>query len=157
MFKIIISDLSRVILFPKDRSYYGSLNSFYSEHCKEPNFNFWNYYEINQEYLDFLKTLKLKLKLILFTSGSIQNTKELQFKLLEIFEELLNPAIVGFNKDKKEAYTSVAKRYNVNTNEMILIDDDKSFVEAARQASVKIIRYSGDNRILFLVLNQIIN
>lgn len=71
----LLFDFSRVILFPKDEKYSGLLNDLYRKIVSE-NAAFLDHYRFNNELLEFLKTLKNKFKLSIYTTDIVQNDPE---------------------------------------------------------------------------------
>jgi len=138
MIKVILSDLSRTCLFIKDEKYSGTLNVLYKElnEAGEP-FNFFDYFFLNKEYLQILSSYKDRFGLNMFTSGSIQKDKTLYPKLKEVFNEILDPSIVGAEKDNKDSYIEISKRLNVKPEEILFIDDDENFLNAAKSAGLE--------------------
>ena len=58
MIKILLFDLARVFLFPRDESYKGGLNELYREFNSETDFKFGNYYNLHEEQLNYVSTFK---------------------------------------------------------------------------------------------------
>jgi len=73
MIKAIVSDFSRVLLFPKDKSYQGSLNALHKELSEKPSYNALDFFELNVGLLDFYKSLKDRIPVYIFTSDVIQD------------------------------------------------------------------------------------
>lgn len=83
MIKAIVSDFSRVLLFPKDKTYQDSLNILHKELSQKPNYNVLDYFELNIKLLDFYKSLKDKTPVYIFSSDAIQDASEFQPYLLK--------------------------------------------------------------------------
>jgi hypothetical protein len=74
MVKVIISDFSRVLLFPVDKGYLGSLNSLNNELLKsDSNYDFTHHFTLNIELLCYYQTLGMPV--YIFTSVRIQETQ----------------------------------------------------------------------------------
>lgn len=84
----LLFDFSRVLLFPKDPTYTGSLNGLYKEHKNDPDFNFFHYFELNEELLTYLDGIKDKANLYIFTSESIQDAPEIAPRVAEVFKQV---------------------------------------------------------------------
>ena len=72
MIKTLLFDFSRVLLHPTDKTYKGSLNNLHRELKDNESYYLFNYFELNQELLDYLKTVKNKFELCIFTTDIIQ-------------------------------------------------------------------------------------
>lgn len=147
--KYIVTDLSKVLLFPKDKGYEGGLNSLYKDIREKEDFNFFDHFEINQELLDFLKTLKEKYDLSIFTSNIIQNDKALEPILTPIFKNIISANNdVGISKKEKESYIALAKRIGANPEEMLYIDDSEKNIRAAFEAGLKTLQYTNNEELI---------
>ena len=73
MIQAILTDFSHVLLFAKDKSYVGSINDLYEEKKKDPDFDFWSVFELNQELFNFLKKMCAHTPVYIFTSRDVQN------------------------------------------------------------------------------------
>ena len=82
MLKALITDLSRVLLFPKEAEFTGSLNGLHEKLFKEEgDYDFWKYFEINQELLAFYAELNKDLPVYVFTSKYIQEYPPLKERI----------------------------------------------------------------------------
>jgi len=139
---IILSDFSRVILNPKDKNYKGTLNGLYKElQQKNIPFNFFDYFEFNDEILKWYVQLKDKLSINLFTTGTIQNAKEVKQKIDLIFENIFSAQEYGLDKKKPQAYEFIANKLQKSPNQILYIDDKLENLEAAKQAGLETWHY----------------
>lgn len=144
MIKVILSDLARTFLFVKDESWTETLNRLYSKLEKEnPGYNFWDYFYINNDYLELMRSLKPKYSVNMFTSGYIQNHPELQKLFTPVFEQTFNEESVGYTKKDIEAYKTIAQRLNVNPQEILFIDDDHKYCQSAIGAGLQVFEMTG--------------
>ncbi len=56
-------DFSRVLIFPKDKNYQGSLNELYRQHHEQPGYNIFSEFELNDELLTWLDKNRNKFNL----------------------------------------------------------------------------------------------
>ena len=69
MIATIIFDLSRVLLFPKNKNYKGKLNALHRELSKKPDYDVLKNFEFNDALLNYLDKIKGKVALYVFTTG----------------------------------------------------------------------------------------
>lgn len=142
-YSIILSDLARTFLFPKDTSYSGTLNHLHERLLSiNPSYNFFEFFRIDYDYLKILKEYAQNATLALFTSGLIQNKMELQHELSKYFEHIFDPQVIGLKKDKPEAYRTIADKLGARADQIVFIDDDSAFLVAAKLAGTKTIHYT---------------
>ncbi|MFA5828655.1 MAG: HAD-IA family hydrolase [Candidatus Shapirobacteria bacterium] len=142
MINTIIFDFSRVLLFAKDKVYKEDLNPLHKKLLAEnPNYAFLDYFELNEELLAYLETIKKKFDLYIFTSGSIQNAKEIKTRIAGIFRGILSAEVMGVSKKDPQAYVSLTKKLAKNPNEVIYIDDSQTIIQAASRAGLNTIQF----------------
>jgi len=145
----ILSDFSRVILLPKDKNYKGTLNGLYKELIERGSpFNFFDYFEFNDEILNLYSMLKKKYSINIFTSGTIQNTKEVKEKLGNSFDNVFTAADYQLNKEDPSAYEFIVKKLGVNPDQILYIDDEIRDIEAANKARLNTIHYEEFQKLL---------
>ena len=89
MISTIISDFSRVILDVKNKEYKGSLNSLYKDLLSHNRkFDFFDYFELNNDILNLLTTLRNKYSINVFTTGTIQRAPEISEIIKPIFDNV---------------------------------------------------------------------
>lgn len=133
----ILSDFSRVILFPKDKNYKGTLNGLYKElENKKIPYDFFDYFEFNEDILKLYKQLKNKYSINIFTTGTIQNTNEVKQKLDNIFDNIFSAEQYGLDKGNPDSYKFIAKKLGKPTNQILYIDDQEKNIKAAKNAGM---------------------
>lgn len=156
MIKAIVSDFSRVLLFPKDKSYEDSLNGLHRELSKKPNYNPLDHFEFNRELLDLYESLKDKYPVYIFTSDSIQDAPEFQPYLKPIFKDILSAKKMNTDKKTSDAYRLVASSIALDPNEILYIDDMTSNIQAAKTAGLNTFLY-GDFEKLKTQIREALN
>ncbi len=142
MINTILSDLSRVILNPKDKNYNGSLNGLYKDLLqKNTSFNFYDYFEFNEDILKFYKSLKDKYSINLFTTSTIQNSTEVKERIDQIFDNIFSAEDYGLDKAKSNAYQFIADKLKISPDKILYIDDQLENIEAARKAGLVVFYY----------------
>jgi len=143
MIKVIVSDLSWTILFPKDPAYKGRLNDLYLQLTAEgKEISFFDYFRLDQDLLNVYRLFKDKVKLVIFTSGTIQENPELSMKLKEVFDEIISAKEFSSTaKNDSSVYLELVKKLGVKPDEIVLIDDDPDYVAAAKKSGCKTIKY----------------
>ena len=142
MIKVIVSDFSRVLLFPKEGSYKDGLNALHKELSEKSDYSPLDYFEFNQPLLDLYQSLKAKYPLYIFTSDAIQDAPEFQQYLKPIFEDILSAKKMNTDKKTSDAYTLVAKQIGVDPQEILYIDDTPANIQAAKTAGLSTFLYS---------------
>ena len=137
MIKVLLFDFARVLLFPKDENYSGKLNDLYKTVKDEKHFNFEDVFYFNEELLDYLRTVKDKYKLVMFTSETIQDDPAVVEKLDGIFENIFSAKKMGFTKTDPEAYRFIVSNLQCNPNEILFIDDNVENVNSAKITGMK--------------------
>jgi len=137
MIKVLLFDFARVLLFPKDENYSGKLNDLYKTVKDEKHFNFEDVFYFNEELLDYLRTVKDKYKLVMFTSETIQDDPAVVEKLDGIFENIFSAKKMGFTKTDPEAYRFIVSKLQCNPNEILFIDDSVENVNSAKITGMK--------------------
>lgn len=144
MIKIIVSDMANTFLFLKDKSWEGTLNGYYDQK-RTQIINFWDHFEIDIEYIDYIKSFGLPV--YVFTAGEIQKTPELADKIREYFTEIYNPEEIkpgeDLRKDRANAYGYLATKLNIQPSEILFIDDNPDFIYPAQVAGFNTINYLG--------------
>ena len=126
MIKVILSDFARVILLPKDKSYNGRLDVLEEKLKREQlNYNPLDYFELNQELLEFFQSIKNKIPLYIYTSGSNYTEPGIYDKLTPIFNDFFYSVALGKNKTNPDSYTFLAKKFQQKPVEIFFIDDEK--------------------------------
>jgi FMN phosphatase YigB (HAD superfamily) len=153
LIKALVFDFSRVLLFAKDSSYLGDLNPLHRKLLEQyANYPFLDYFYLNQQLLDYLSGFSSK-RLIIFTSGIIQDAPEIQKPIQSIFETVYSAEKMGVRKTEAEAYRRLCHELQLQPREILFIDDSRSNLDAASQAGLQRLLFT-DNVKLFSVLNK---
>ncbi len=156
MINTIIFDFSRVLLFAKDKNHKEDLNPLHKKLLGEnPNYAFLDYFELNEELLAYLETIKNKFDFYIFTSGSIQNAKEIKDKLNQVFKEIISAEEMGVSKNDPQAYTQLAQQLGKKPSEVIFVDDSQVNIQAASQAGLHVFSYM-NNESVVKKINQLL-
>lgn len=148
MIKTIISDLSRVILFPKDTKFTGELNSLYREKSTLKDFAFHDEFVFNDVLLKYFDQVKNDYQLIIFTTGTIQNVPVVKKRLETIFQEVFSVIDIGHNKATATAYEYILKHIDKQPEETIFIDDTVQNIAAAKQAGIHTVHFTTNEEVL---------
>ena len=153
MIKAILFDFSRTLLFPVDKSYRGSLNSLYNEVYQKEDFDFFDYFEINTELIDFISSKKNKIGLFIFTTSLIQNDPDVRFKLEEVFQKIFSSKEIGLSKTDKKSYEYISNDIGIDTSEILFIDDNQDNLNIAKTAGLTTAIYENNQEIVKLINN----
>lgn len=134
MIKTLLFDLSRTLLFPANKDYTGELNKLHSELSSKPNYSFFENFQLDEGIMSYLKSIKDKYELYMFTSGSIQDAPEIKRRLDEVFKKIYSSEEIGLSKKDPKAYEYVAKDIGMAPDEILFIDDLETNVKAAKTA-----------------------
>lgn len=154
MIKAILLDFSRVLLFPKDKSYTGSLNDLHRQNLIKDNYSIFDYFELNNELLAFLEKLKNKYKLYILTSETIQDAPEFAPYLSPLFTKVYSALKIGFKKDESRIYHFIAQDIGFKEEEILFIDDTQKNLIAAQRAGLQTIHYISNKDIIALRLTS---
>lgn len=108
----------------------------------------FNYFELNNELLEFLKSLKGKFDLRVFTTDMIQNDPLIREKIDPIFSKIYSAKELGITKKVKESYAFIAKDSRVELKEIFFTDDTESNINAAKQAGLKTYLYKNNEDLI---------
>jgi HAD superfamily hydrolase (TIGR01549 family) len=148
MIKALLFDFSGVLLFPKDKSYHGALNVLNKKLRQNPNYNFLEYFELNNELMDYLMPLKSKIPVHMFTSGTIQESPEIKEDVDKIFARIFSASKMGVEKSDPESYRKIATEINCEPSEIFYTDDFGPNVEAAKSAGCNAVLYKDNPQII---------
>lgn len=155
MIHILISDVSKVLLFPKDKNYQGSLNNLHKELSKNEDYKFFDHFELNLELLNFYKSLKNKVDLYIFTSETIQETPTLQEYFVPVFTKIFSALKMNISKKDPEAYEAIIKELNLNSDEIIYIDDNLENIKAAQKSGINVIQYLNNKQTIEEIIEKL--
>jgi FMN phosphatase YigB (HAD superfamily) len=145
MIKYIISDFSKVLLFPKDKGYKGKLNELHKNNLKTGDYDFWQQFELNQELFDYYKTLSKKYDLFIFTTAYIQDYPPVRKILDTVFNEIFIAHKMGVKKDDPKAYLELSELLNCKTEEVSYIDDTQANVDASLKSGMNAILHKAND------------
>ena len=145
MVTAILVDLSGTVLFPVGTDYKGKLNDLYRNVRSQSNFEFFNYFIVNEELLSFLRSRPQPL--YLYTSDSIQNDPAL-IAPLSAFKEIFSSKDMGYLKNQKDGYLAIAQNLHVEPREVLFIDNEQENIDAAASAGFQTILYTSNEEII---------
>lgn len=151
--KALITDVSMVLLFPKNKDYTGSLNSLYKEKVINSTDSFFDFFELNKELLDFYKSLSKKLDIHILTSDVIQDAPDLQPYWNGTIDRIFSASKMGTHKSEPEAYERTLSELNLQPDEVIYVDDNSANIEAAKKAGLHTIHFVNNNQTILEVNN----
>ena len=157
MINTILSDFSKVILFPKKVNFIGGLNRLHRElFSSNKDYDFFEYFTLNTELLDCYKSLKNKYSINIFTTGEIQNVTQVKEIIKPIFDQIISANEFALSKTDSKSYVSVTKKLLKRPEEILYIDDNEKNIIAAKKAGLNTFLYK-DNKSLISFLNSISN
>lgn len=143
MIKVVVTDFSRVLLFPTDESYKQGLNALNNQLLDtNPNYDFKKYFKINEELLEYYASLELPV--YIFTSETIQEHPAIKAELNNVFSRILSAKHLNVSKTDKNAYIIVARELKVQPSEILYIDDKFSNIQVADDAGCATILYKSN-------------
>lgn len=143
MITTVVSDFSRVLLFPKDETYTGGLNALNNKLLQEFGelYKFLDYFKINEELLDVYKELREKFPIYIFTTDVIQNRPEVRTILDPIVTGIFSAKDFNLNKKAPESYTFIAQKIMRVPEQIVYIDDTIANLDAAKKAGMHVLKY----------------
>lgn len=155
MTNTLLFDLARVFLFTKDKSYKGELNSLHRTLSGKPDYKFSDYFYFNEELFGITEKLKLKTELYMFTSGTIQEVPDVQYKINGFFKEVFSAEKLGLSKKDPNAYLEIVAKIGKPQEDIVFIDDARENILAAQEANLKTILYGGNFQLIQELKNHI--
>lgn len=162
MIKVIISDFSRTILFPKNFTDAHEMNTINRELIakslgKDPqtiteqeltqggeHYRALDVFTLNTPLLEvFNKAREQGVSLRIFTSGFVQTHSDLN-EALSIFDHVFNiKENGGFKKTDVQAYLNIIKNLetefnSIKPNEILFIDDEPGNINAAKESGMQV-------------------
>lgn len=153
MIKALLFDFSRTLLFPKDKSYSGGLNSLHKTLSENPNYKFLDNFELNTEVMKYLETIKGNFFIYIFTSESIQETPDIKEDISKIFKKIFSAQKMNLDKKDPESYKIISKEINLIPQEILFVDDNSENISAARKAGFQTIQYIDNKSLLEKISN----
>lgn len=148
MIKTLLFDFSRVLLHPTDKTYSGSLNNLHRELKDSESYYLFNYFELNQELLEYLKTIKDKFELCIFTTDIIQNDPLIREKIDPIFNKIYSANGLGISKKDPESYKYIASDLDKKSDEIFFTDDTERNIAAAKEAGLQTYLYTNNEELI---------
>ena len=142
MITTLLFDFSRVFIHPKDQNYKGGMNELHHAlNTKNEPYEFSDYFVLNEELLEFLRTIKNRISIYMFTKETLQERKEVAEKIDFIFNRIFSAKKLGLEKNDPHAYLFICKEIDKNPREIAFIDDTVTNIEAAEKAGLETIHY----------------
>lgn len=155
MIKILLFDFARVILFPKDVSYSGTLSDFYRKITQQKK-SIFDYYKLNEDLLAELEKYKPDFQLAILTSSEhLPFHPEILPMLKKTFEPIIFSGELEFPKYQPGCYQEAIKLLAVAPQEVIFVDDSHSNIEAATEVGLHTVHFL-DNRGAFEKIDTIL-
>ncbi len=145
--KAVITDFSRVLLFPKDDSFHSGLNALNNRLLIEnPNYDFWQYFKVNNELFDYYKSLNIPV--YIFTSETIQDHPAAKAMMGSVFKDVFSAKKLGLSKKEASSYKHLAKLLGHTPSEIFYIDDNHDNFTAAKEAGCKAILFKSNDDVI---------
>lgn len=148
MIKAVIFDLSRVLLFPKDKKYEGSLNELHKKLSATDNYQFFDQLILNQEIIDYIDSQKDTYKMFLYTSDTIHEAVELVPLIENSFVKVFSGAKLKLDKKESNSYLLIANNLRLDRSEILFIDDVAENIAAAKESGLATILYKNNKQLL---------
>ena len=130
--KVILVDFAYTLCFPKTNAPSESLNGLYHDIKEEDDqANPLNSLVMNQELLNYLRTLKTNYKIYIFTSGTMHTDQRIQQFLEPVFNGYFTSIQLNMPKSFPNAYKVIANKLSVTVADIIFIDDQQKNIQAA--------------------------
>lgn len=152
MIKAIVTDFSRVLLFPADDTYTGGLNALNNKLLESnPGYEFKKFFKVNDELLEYYASLDLPI--YMFTSETIQEHPAITDELSAVFSGVFSAKHLNISKTNESAYITVAHKLNVQPSEILYIDDNHNNIQAAARAGCETILYMSNADLISKIIN----
>lgn len=147
MIHALVTDFSRVLLFPADTQYAGGLNALCQNLAATGEYNFWEHFVLNRELLAFYKSVGEHVSVYMFTTEHIQEHPALQPELEGVFRGVFSGARLRLKKSDPAAYITIANEIGYSPVEVLYVDDQQHNLDAAGQAGMTTIRYTSNEQV----------
>mgnify|MGYP006420138545 CR=1 FL=1 len=148
MLQAIITDLSKVLLFPKDPTYKGSLNSLHLELLEKGDYNFWKYFVLNEELLNFYRELPHRIDVSVLTTQHIQEHPPLKEKLTNLFKKIYVAKDMGLSKKDPAIFKELLEDIKIDPENILYIDDNQENLDAASRAGLQTLLYESNEQVV---------
>src|SRR5258708_29254393 len=108
MIKAIVFDFSRVLLFPINKDYKGSLNELHKSYVNKPDYKVFDLFELNSELLKFLDKIMRKARLYILTTDTIQDSPDFEEYLKPKFQKIFSASEMNLSKKESKIYQEIA-------------------------------------------------
>jgi HAD superfamily hydrolase (TIGR01549 family) len=146
--KALLFDFSQTLFFSKNRVDQRTLNTQHRGHSTSQDYSVFDYFEFNQELLDFAGSLKDQYQLYIFTSGTMATEVPELRDYLTDFKKVYSGSQMGLSKQHPDSYKAVAKDIGLPPAEIVFIDDSQANCDAAQEAGLKTIRYTSNEEVM---------
>lgn len=148
MIKALVTDFSRVLLSPVETNYTAGLNTLHRELTSRGEYNFWEYFQLNETLLKFYKTLGEKLPVYIFTSEYIQEHPALQPHLAGVFVNVFSAATLNIKKSDPTTYKIIAEKIKLLPEEILYVDDKQSNLDRASEAGMNVLIFNSNEQVI---------
>lgn len=142
----LLFDFSWVILFPKEETYTGKLNDLYKKVLNKES-SFLDNFRFNTELLEYIKSLKDRFTVSIYTTDIIQNDPVAKDMLNPIFQNIFAANDLGISKKDPHGYLVIAEKLKAEPPNILFIDDTKANIEAANHAGLQVIQYLSNKQL----------
>lgn len=144
--KELLVDFSRVLIFSEEDV--DSLNELHSRLSKEiADYKVLDHFFLNEELLAFLRKLKPRTTIHMFSDGALHSLPEIEAGIADIFQNIYTAESIGYKKTNPLAYIAIARSLNRNVSDFIFIDDKQSNVDAANKAGATGVLYTSNQQV----------
>lgn len=149
MAKILLIDLFRVHLFPKDLTYFGDLDPLFSSKVNLPDYKFSDYFSFNTDLIDYLRLISAKIPLHLFTAAQkFLQSPEALGTLFPLFTSVISTSDMGMRKTDIESFQLICSNLAVQPAQVVYVGDNSANVETAAKAGVQTIHYTTNSQVI---------
>ena len=145
--KIILSDVSWVLIFPREDEYDGQLSEAVAAAKQAGTYAPSALFRLNKELLTFLKQYQHICRLMVLTAGRLHEEPEFKVQLDQVFEEYFLEESTR-PKSHRSAYEHIAGQLGVQPQEIIFFDDKDKNVAAARAAGCIAMHYKTNEQLI---------
>lgn len=146
MIKALVTDFSRVLIFPADDAYVGGLNALQKELTAKGSYMFWDYFRLNQDLFTFYKELRAQIGVYMFMSEHIQEHPALRSHRDGVFQRVFSGARLGLKKTDIASYTEIARSIGLPPGQILYVDDSEANCGAARSAGMIVVRFESNSQ-----------
>lgn len=143
----LVSDFSRVILFPRNQHYRGTLSSLYRQESQKEDFKFHHHFTFNYDYLDFLQTTKLN-EMYILTANTLVDVPEIQMVVSPLFRDIFKAQDFKYSKKQPQLYRQILEQTHTKPSQAIFVDDTLKNVKAALHAGLQATHFHDTRKLL---------